>query len=214
MPAATLPYALQHAVLPPLQALLEAACHRYMAVHMPQVLRQRGWTVAPAAELQAYTREILAGQPGFLPSGLSPQSQSLALRGLNEIRHVAVHRTPLTAARLLELVGAADRGARALGDPDTLLLIGRLRERVNGWLARRAAQQAERERLRLRLAELDAERRRLARELAVLEVCLDRRGPDGLRADVEDLFCSSSEPDYINDYGGDLAYGFDDKAPG
>ncbi|KAF8542421.1 hypothetical protein BDD12DRAFT_694139, partial [Trichophaea hybrida] len=157
-----LPYALQHAVLPPLQSFLEEACHRYISKVFPQLLRQKGWTFPQSAELQVYTRDILVAQPQHF-------TDPTALKNLNEIRHVAVHRVPLVEAKLNELLEVAAEGARVLEDIQTQLKILELQVFVKKWLEKRRDSEDERETARKRIEFLESEIKKMEAEIRKLD---------------------------------------------
>ncbi|KAI5789335.1 hypothetical protein FPQ18DRAFT_342348 [Pyronema domesticum] len=107
-PSISLPYAVQHLVLQTLQTLLEHACHKYLQTTHPQLLVQKRWRIPQCAELNVYIHEILAtGDFGLRNSELEK---------LSDIRHIAVHREPISEDRLEELMLAASTGALRLGD--------------------------------------------------------------------------------------------------
>jgi len=186
--ATPLPYTLQHAVLPPLQSFLEEACHRYISKYLPQLLRQKGWTVPQSAELQVYTREILAAQPQRF-------TDPTVLKSLNELRHVAVHRVPLPEAKLYELLEAAAEGARVLEDVQTQLKIQELQTFVKKWLEKRRDAEDDREKARKRIEFLEAKIKEMELEIRKLDVqILKHDKTDGkvmkdLKSEVEGLLC-------------------------
>ncbi|KAF8244965.1 hypothetical protein K440DRAFT_425416 [Wilcoxina mikolae CBS 423.85] len=187
-----LPYALQHAVLPPLQSFLEEACHRYISKVLPQLLRQKGWTFPQSAEFQVYTRDILVAQPQRF-------TDPTALKNLNEIRHVAVHRVPLVEAKLNELLEAAAEGARVLEDVQTQVKILELQVFVKKWLEKRRDSEDDRETARKRIEFLESEIKKMEAEIRKLDthiLKLDKvngKVMKDLKSEVEGLLCVTEE---------------------
>jgi hypothetical protein len=117
-----LPYEIQHPVIQTLQTLLEEICHHYLKKNHPQLLIQKGWIVPACAELNVYIHEIVA--IGDFEAPLIPDWGTLS-----RIRHIAVHREPISEERLMELFDIASDGAFALADDYKLVeMVERLRE--------------------------------------------------------------------------------------
>ena len=152
-----LPYPIQHIFLPPIQLLLEESCHRYIRLHMPHLLKQKGWTVPQAAELQMYLREIVAtweGSPNALP----------VLNALPQLRHAAVHRVPISSARMDEFFDLAKDGATALGDGNVHFQIWRLGGLFNRTKRERKERVIWADRMEKRLKHLEHVKREIKKE--------------------------------------------------
>jgi hypothetical protein len=199
-PATAITFALQHAVLPPLQCLLEEACYSYIAKKFPHILLQKSWTLPQAAELNAYTREILAAQP-------CPFSDPTPLKNLNEIRHAAVHRIPLSEDKLYELVEVGGRAASMLGEWSALIKIQTLKTKVQKWSKEMTSAETERTKVRRKLELLKDRKRKIEAEITTLETLVektekvDRKTMRRFKAEVEDHFAWSDEDKSDNEDG-------------
>ncbi|KAF8541701.1 hypothetical protein BDD12DRAFT_908434 [Trichophaea hybrida] len=180
--APLLPYTLQHNILPPLQSFLELSCYNYLSKHNPHLLLSKSWAIPQSAELHTYTREI----PAF-------RNNPSLLKSITEIRHVAVHRIPVTEAKIYELLDAAEVGAGVLGDTAAALKMKELRGVVETWFDKRKGGEEEEVRDRERLEFLEKRKRELEEEMGRLKKKLERRGKEvrkvvrGLKIDVEGL---------------------------
>ncbi|KAF8534131.1 hypothetical protein BDD12DRAFT_896980 [Trichophaea hybrida] len=188
----TIPYALQHAVLPPLQSLLEEACYNFISKRLPHILQQKSWTLPQAAELNQYVHMILIARP-------RPFADPAPLKNLNDIRHIAVHRTPLSEEKFYELMEVGVRAASLLGDWSTLAKIKTLRTKVEKWNEEMRSGQDERGKVQRRLKELRQTKRGIETEISKLESQKtttekeDRKIMRRLRAKVEDHFAPEDE---------------------
>jgi len=190
----TLPYPLQHAILPPLQSFLECACHRYLSTHHPHILREKCWGTPSAAELHVYTHKIPA-----------IRNDTAALKSINEIRHVAVHRIPLTEAKMYELIDVAEAAVRMLENAETVVKVRELRGVVGAWLDRRKEGEEEEVKDRKRLEFLEMKKREVEEEMARLESKVGRRRKEvrkvvcGLKMEVEGLLCTQDDGEESDD---------------
>ena len=190
----TLPYPLQHAILPPLQSFLECACHRYLSTHHPHILREKCWSTPSAAELHVYTHKIPA-----------IRNDIAALKSINEIRHVAVHRIPLTEAKMYELIDVAEAAVGMLENAETVVKVRELRGVVGAWLDRRKKGEEEEVKDRTRLEFLEMKKREVEEEMARLESKVGRRRKEvrkvvcGLKMEVEGLLCTQDDGEESDD---------------
>jgi len=91
---------------------------------MPYLLEEKGWIVPQAAELQVYLREIIASWNG------SPNALAV-LSALPQLRHAAVHRIPISPAKMEEFFALAEHSATFLGDNSADSKISRMRTLFN-----------------------------------------------------------------------------------
>jgi len=195
-PAVTTPHALQHVILPPLQCLLEEACFNYIARKLPHILQRKSWALPHDAELNAYTREILVTQSAPFPD-------PTPIRNLNDIRHVAVHRIPISEEKLFELMEVGLRGTSLLGEWPTLVKIQTLKTRVEKWNEEMNCAEIEHEKAWRRLEHLRKMKREIEEEMSQLEIQVDKNGIKEakrkiilrVKAEVEDHFASSGKND-------------------
>lgn len=117
-----LPYDIQHSILPRVQTLLEHTFFSFLDKHAPHVLVSKGWDTPTAAELTTYTRDLRwilfsdrSLEPLFPPTWGSGDTSNI-LRQLDEIRHVSVHRRPVTFEKLLCLLDSASSAASLFWD--------------------------------------------------------------------------------------------------
>ncbi|KAI5840953.1 hypothetical protein BZA05DRAFT_413609 [Tricharina praecox] len=157
-----LPYRIQHTFLPSLQTLLEEACHSYINVHNQQLLTKHGWTDPQAAELHVYVREIIAIWPGG-PSALP------MLKALPQLRHEAVHRVPVSFARMNVFFNLALLCTDALGTDKVGKRILRLRKRFDRWHDKQSLQEDLAEMMEERMRHLELVQRKVAKEISQWE---------------------------------------------
>jgi hypothetical protein len=165
-PSTPIPYEIQHPVVQTLQTLLEEICHHYLKKNHPQLLIQKGWILPACAELNVYIHEIVA--IGDFEAPLIPDWGTLI-----RIRHIAVHREPISEERLMELFDIAYDGAFALADDDKLVeMVERLREIF--WEHKNVRNSASRtiRDIQSRLAYLKSLRECIDEEIASLERAL------------------------------------------
>ncbi|KAI5782804.1 hypothetical protein FPQ18DRAFT_420972 [Pyronema domesticum] len=172
-----LPFAIQHAILPTLQCFLEEACHAYLSKYHLQVLLAKGWNMPESAELNAYAQEI---QP-LLPAVTASRLKSLII-----IRHTAVHRTPVSSTRLLELIDDAAYACGYLatsgaysgicGSAQQPVVTGKvlaLKEEVLKWLEKRVKDEQVQEKTKQQITSLMDKKRNLEMEIARLTALMD-----------------------------------------
>ena len=121
-----LPFTAQHFVLSEAQRVLEESCFEFLRKWMPEVLAEKGWECARAAELTESTRVLAkhaaAGQvprEAFVNLGGGAgtgTSLSQILFATNRLRHCAVHRLPNTARGIRDLCRCGYALAATLGD--------------------------------------------------------------------------------------------------
>ncbi|KAF8246081.1 hypothetical protein K440DRAFT_632539 [Wilcoxina mikolae CBS 423.85] len=180
------PFKMQHLILNRLQSMLEHSCYHFIRFAeldglWPSLASK--WPTPESAELDTYTREIVATYPGT-------ESDHLAIEKLNQIRDTAVHRTPVSEARLLELLEFGEKGAAVLGDSDTVNRVRRLRETVNRRLKGRGEAEDLQELLREKLEMLEIQKRGLESEIRYIGSSIEmatQRVWKQTRGDVERL---------------------------
>lgn len=157
------------------------------------------WPTPESAELDTYARNIINTYPGT-------PSDRLAIENLNEIRNTAVHRIPVSEARLLELLEFGEKGAAVLGDNDTVKIVRRLRETVTRRLKGRSEAETLQERLREKLERLEIQRRSLESEIRYVGSSIDmatQRVWRQTKEDVERLLVVEDDEDELAGVVGD-----------
>lgn len=104
----SLPFKLQHRILITLQSILENACYDFARKYYPTFLIRKGWDCPEAGELTHWTRG-LSGEFRENPTRVVRESEHfpLALKGIDEIRHSAVHRVPVSGRDIQRLIEKA-----------------------------------------------------------------------------------------------------------
>ncbi|ROW13638.1 hypothetical protein VPNG_04497 [Cytospora leucostoma] len=141
-----LPFATGHRILAKTQSILEAACFRFAAETIPDVLARRGWDCAEAVELNVVVRQLLKHRSSLdrleanattstttttttttTPAAAAPAAAAAAAgeqdliqltRSITQLRHTAVHRGRVTAKVLSQFVADAESLAAILGADD------------------------------------------------------------------------------------------------
>ena len=113
------------------QQTAEEGCYAFARAHLPQLLKNRKWTCAEAAELQDWARalppllvhlgsdivkEVIDWSALRRATGPSFQRPSTIWQDVIDLRHSAVHRITMSPATLISLVGAASNLMRLLKD--------------------------------------------------------------------------------------------------
>ncbi|KAF8247305.1 hypothetical protein K440DRAFT_643948 [Wilcoxina mikolae CBS 423.85] len=145
-------------------------------------------------KLNAYVREILVARP-------SPFPDPTPIRNLNEIRHVAVHRIPISEEKLFQLMEVGVRGTSLLEEWPALVKIQTLKTKVERWNEEMRSAEVEREKVWRRLEHLRETKREIEEEISQLEIQVDKYGIKEaeskimrrLKAEVEDHFALSGE---------------------
>lgn len=100
-----LPFKLQHRILITLQNTLERACYDFARKHYPEFLIRKGWDCPEAGELTHWTRGLIAE---FRESPIKAVREAdhfpLAMKGIDEVRHSAVHRVPVSGRDIQRLI--------------------------------------------------------------------------------------------------------------
>merc|ERR1712000_625300 len=84
------------------QRVLEDCFYEFASVHIPSLLRHRGWQCSVAVELTEWTR-IFQKLASTLPRESRSCLQTI-LRDLSDLRNIAVHRRPITRSRADQLL--------------------------------------------------------------------------------------------------------------
>lgn len=158
-----LPYSAQHAILVPVQRLLEEACFRFAQRYLPSALQHTRYDCPAAVELTKWAK-ILTKHRESLGGTVSPSLRSPAFPGLmaamQRLRHTAVHRIPVPIAYVLRLVRSAADLAEMLRDDMRAELIRAIHQNIeSGYRKSNDVCQALRENTVRELQEI-----RLARE--------------------------------------------------
>jgi hypothetical protein len=112
------PYRSQHAILSIVQRTLEEACFHFATIWLPVVLEQQGWDCAEAVELTQWSK-VFSRESSNLPQhaiaiGVTPISNILTCT--HKIRHAVVHRLPITARGVSQLIEPSISVAQLLQD--------------------------------------------------------------------------------------------------
>lgn len=153
--------------------MLERSCFQYaQAHHAAALLHSKKRTCSEAAELTTWLRELqacatLSSSSSTTSTTSTPTSTAAkmarAFKGLEELRHTAVHRIPVSGRKLLDLLQRAAAAAVVLEDAPAAAAIRRLRcliqarlqERVEAAEKVRERAQAAVDRLEERKREID-----------------------------------------------------------
>ncbi|KAJ2892673.1 hypothetical protein MKZ38_009488 [Zalerion maritima] len=113
---ACLPYGAQHAILTAVQRVLEECCFDSWSNHRPDLLEGRD--CASAVELTTWTRLLTKDSGGLPEHALRRDGKNFTkvVSSIYELRHTAVHRIPIPARRVSQLVQCAIAFAEALLD--------------------------------------------------------------------------------------------------
>ncbi|KAL7903749.1 hypothetical protein GGI35DRAFT_313802 [Trichoderma velutinum] len=107
-----LPCSTQYVILNEAQRVLEDCFYEFVSVHMPSLLRHRGWQCSVAVELTEWTR-IFRKVTSTLPRELRSGLQTI-LNNLSDLRNTAVHRRPISKNRAEQLLRSATQMAQLL----------------------------------------------------------------------------------------------------
>ncbi|KAI2768827.1 hypothetical protein F4815DRAFT_47791 [Daldinia loculata] len=113
-----IPYKAQHIILSEAQRMLEESCFEFTRKHMPALLENTGLECASSLELTKWTR-LLAKMADEIPEtafdlGAMPLRE--VLFSTDKLRHSAVHRVPMTARGIKDLLKSAVTLAFTIGD--------------------------------------------------------------------------------------------------
>ncbi|KAI0105808.1 hypothetical protein F4814DRAFT_442222 [Daldinia grandis] len=113
-----IPYKTQHIILSEAQRMLEESCFEFTRKHMPALLENTGLDCASSLELTKWTR-LLAKMADEIPEvafdlGETPLRE--VLFSTDKLRHSAVHRVPMTARGIKDLLESAVTLAFTIGD--------------------------------------------------------------------------------------------------
>ncbi|KAF5714261.1 ubiquinol-cytochrome-c reductase cytochrome c1 [Fusarium mundagurra] len=124
------PIRIQTLILTRIQAILEHACFSFAQEAMPDILEETKWSCPEAGELNAWAYhfkkhwEVLQQHSRCQGSGLVLTS---FLYSAKQIRHIAVHRQPVTVDYLLMLMSHAINFCISLDVPKALDMIRKIR---------------------------------------------------------------------------------------
>ncbi|KXH38838.1 hypothetical protein CNYM01_06017 [Colletotrichum nymphaeae SA-01] len=113
-----LPFATQHVILTTAQKLLEDCCFDFASQWIPDVLQKRGWECSSAVELTKWVNIFETAIPKLPPKAISVTNMPLGqvLAATHKIRHTAVHRLPVAARGVNQLLRAGMILAKTLQD--------------------------------------------------------------------------------------------------
>ncbi|KAK4068525.1 hypothetical protein Purlil1_13767 [Purpureocillium lilacinum] len=156
----------QHDLMTQIQKAMEYMCFAFAEREMPKVLIAQNWTCPQAVELSRWVEEFSTRPELF--GGNQPSKE--LLQSVECIRHIAVHRKPLTTQELQQRVADATTLATLLAVPQ----YGELFASLLGTLRSDAKESKGRHRLRVQLEArvADISRRRLELDREECEVTL------------------------------------------
>ncbi|KAI5817865.1 hypothetical protein BZA77DRAFT_308790 [Pyronema omphalodes] len=173
----TIPFAIQHAILPTLQSFLEEACYEYLSKEHPQVLLAKGWSMPESAELHTYAQEI---QP------LLPAATGTRFKSLSVIRHTAVHRIPVSFTRLFEMIedaayacgylttsGSYSSVCGNVKQPVMTMKVLALKDEVLKWMEKREQDAQNKEKAKQKIAGLMVTKSNIEMEIARLNALMN-----------------------------------------
>ncbi|CAZ82613.1 unnamed protein product [Tuber melanosporum] len=138
----SLPYCAQHNITTSLQSILEGACFKFAKCHVPELLARKRWTCAHSAELSMWTKELSKTfeqkSPTIRLDKIGGTAQlPLLLKSLDDLRHSAVHRIPVSPDKLILFIHASLQVAEILGDEEKQTAIKAILCAVNTALNKR-----------------------------------------------------------------------------
>lgn len=154
------------------QEVLELACFRFAEKAMPGILQEQKWHCPESAELNLWTAEFSKRLKKFqeLPSAASSLSKPLEelFLSIAQIRHYAVHRTPVTAKELEQFMADGETLALLFKDGVAISVMSRAKSEVQKAAAEMANKKSTLEAILAktlqRIADQRAELNRLERE--------------------------------------------------
>lgn len=127
------PFKAQHLILTTAQQVLEECCFDFAKDCLPAMVKENGWDCAAAVELNQWTKILDAHHDKLALYALDPGSSSIqgVFASIARLRHTAVHRAPISAEELRQLVESAVKFAQLLQDRRRALQLQRLTSEVN-----------------------------------------------------------------------------------
>ncbi|KAL1616896.1 hypothetical protein SLS54_008100 [Diplodia seriata] len=113
------PYKAQHPILTTAQRVLEECCFDFAKMWLSDVLASRDWDCSEAVELTEWLT-ILNRRCGKIPAyafAVQMSSMHEILSSTRRLRHTAIHRMPMTARGICQLVQCGAKLSEALRDP-------------------------------------------------------------------------------------------------
>lgn len=127
-----LPMRTQHLLMNELQTILEKASYEFRLINMPNLLQERGWTCAECVELNEWLKIMASFEGKMSEEAIRTNDKPLSglLTDMAQIRHIAVHRVPVTADQIELFLVDAKSLARVLNDDIRGEMIAQLRRRT------------------------------------------------------------------------------------
>ncbi|KAL2107110.1 hypothetical protein VUR80DRAFT_5689 [Thermomyces stellatus] len=129
-----LPYKTQHSILTMAQQALEECCFEFAAKNLPAVLEDKGWDCPEAVEL---TRWLPILQDKSVTTDVQPYFANVDAEGLkalfadvSRLRNSAVHREPVTAKGVSQLLESAVKLSQILQDDRRSALLDDVRKEL------------------------------------------------------------------------------------
>ncbi|KXH67660.1 hypothetical protein CSAL01_03583 [Colletotrichum salicis] len=98
------------------QKLLEDCCFDFASEWFPDALREQGWECSSAVELTKWVNIFEAAIVNLSPQVISATNIGQVLASTHKLRHTAVHRLPVTARGVNQLLRAGKTLAETLRD--------------------------------------------------------------------------------------------------
>lgn len=127
-----MPFSIQHLMLTRTQSLLEQCCYKFTLKWLPEMLAEWGWTCQESIELNRWVGVVVFARfPVQAFASDSTTSVSTILNSVIQIRHSAVHRYPITARSISELIYYATHFAKFLRDTACEKLLHELQQELD-----------------------------------------------------------------------------------
>ncbi|KAK1807667.1 hypothetical protein LTR12_017985 [Friedmanniomyces endolithicus] len=111
------------------QTILEGACYDFGQKRMQETLQEKGWDCPESVELNTWSNELRRHKQKFVPEDLEGIGKSFddLLDSSCHLRHTAVHRLRVTAARVEQFMSDAEVLCRLMQDEQSAETVARMR---------------------------------------------------------------------------------------
>jgi hypothetical protein len=127
-----LPHFIQHRLLAKVQSLLEKACYDFAEMHFQDYMVEKRWDCVGDIELNVFTvllvKHVSLLDPDKVAALPSPVKEIILFAA--NIRHKAVHREPVIAGELFEMLNTAEMLSSLLPNQDVFDMIKSLHEQT------------------------------------------------------------------------------------
>ncbi|KAK0302381.1 hypothetical protein LTR82_017887 [Friedmanniomyces endolithicus] len=127
-----LPLRTQHKLLTEVQTILEGACYDFGQKRMQETLQEKGWDCPESVELNIWPNELRRHKQKLVPEDLEGIGKSFddLLDSSCHLRHTAVHRLRVTAARVEQFMSDAEVLCRLMQDEQSAETVARMRRKM------------------------------------------------------------------------------------